>query len=361
MDVGDQEMKLVKNPFPRRHRGQEVDLLSELGGLGGLDVTHLATCLARDCRERGDSLVSRHSKLSRAAPFTAYTAALHSHGAPGSGSTSLWALDTSDFEISTTYMVDSQLNTVGCRSQGPEKPRVGQETDCEFIRGARSLRAAEPEIKIWKEKQTDWRPSLEWKFLDAKREATMLLSTEGQAGKQHWPGQDEESSKDARPPPSRIWASAQSLPAAARGTCPSLWPGVDAAGSGSEFPNKLPLARLGYSPAGAENTIRETCSSSLSLNQHQVNPTRSFTTARSRTNTPGDTPATARSAVTFPGAAPAGKPRATTWAPGLPGPAAPPCGPPNSGRFAQTPRKRSEGRERPANSGAAAVRPPRRT
>ena len=24
MDVGDQEMKLVKNPFPRRHRGQEV-------------------------------------------------------------------------------------------------------------------------------------------------------------------------------------------------------------------------------------------------------------------------------------------------------------------------------------------------
>lgn len=37
---------------------------------------------------------------------------------------------------------------------------------------------------------------MEWKVLDADREATMLLSTEGQAGKQHWPGQDEESSKE---------------------------------------------------------------------------------------------------------------------------------------------------------------------
>lgn len=38
-----------------------------------------------------------------------------------------------------------------------------------------------------------------------------------------------------------------------------------------------------------------------------------------------------------------------------------PCGPPNSGRFAQTPCQPSEGGERPANSGAAAIRSPRRT
>lgn len=37
------------------------------------------------------------------------------------------------------------------------------------------------------------------------------------------------------------------------------------------------------------------------------------------------------------------------------------CGPPNSGRFAQTPLQPSEGGERPANSGAAAVRSRRRT
>ena len=213
------------------------------------------------------------------------------------------------------------------------------------------------------DRERTWRlnSSTDWK--EGRKEARIKRSGGGRrtgigCGTRGWPLRV---LAQPAPPPSRIWASAQSLPAAARGTCPSLWPGADAAGSGGELPNKLPLARLGYSPAGAENTILETCSSFLSPNQPQVNPSRSFTTAHSRTNTAVDTPATARSTVTFPGAAPAGKPRATTWAPGLPGPAAPPCGPPNSGRFAQTPRKRSEGRERPANSGAAAVRSPRRT
>lgn len=37
---------------------------------------------------------------------------------------------------------------------------------------------------------------MEWKVLDAKWEATMLLRTKGQTGRQDWPGQDEESSKE---------------------------------------------------------------------------------------------------------------------------------------------------------------------
>lgn len=37
---------------------------------------------------------------------------------------------------------------------------------------------------------------MEWKVLDAQREATMLLRTDRQTGRQDWPGQDEESSKE---------------------------------------------------------------------------------------------------------------------------------------------------------------------
>lgn len=37
---------------------------------------------------------------------------------------------------------------------------------------------------------------MEWKVLDAEREATTLLRTDGQTGRQDWPGQDEESSKE---------------------------------------------------------------------------------------------------------------------------------------------------------------------
>lgn len=65
--------------------------------------------------------------------------------------------------------------------------------------------------------------------------------------------------RPARPPASGIWASAQSLPAAARGTCPSLWPG------GRSCPLRRGArsclsARLGFSPRGDENTIHKTCS-----------------------------------------------------------------------------------------------------
>lgn len=55
------------------------------------------------------------------------------------------ALDTSDSEISTTYMVDTQLNIVFCRDQGLKKPREGPETDCAFIGGAQGLWGTEPE------------------------------------------------------------------------------------------------------------------------------------------------------------------------------------------------------------------------
>ena len=85
-----------------------------------------------------------------------YIAALCPHGASGRCSESLWALATSDFEISTTYVVDTQLNTVGCKSQGPKKPSVGQETDREFIRGAQSLWGAEPEDRALGFRRTSW-------------------------------------------------------------------------------------------------------------------------------------------------------------------------------------------------------------
>lgn len=60
------------------------------------------------------------------------------------------------------------------------------------------------------------------------------------------------------PPPSRIWASAQSLPAAARGTCPR-------SGRKQTLPLRLGApsrlsARRSFSPRGGENTIHETCS-----------------------------------------------------------------------------------------------------
>lgn len=51
------------------------------------------------------------------------------------------------------------------------------------------------QTRVWEEKQTDGRPSLEWKLLDAGREATMPLSSEGQAGSQLLARQDDKAPK----------------------------------------------------------------------------------------------------------------------------------------------------------------------
>lgn len=76
----------------------------------------------------------------------------------------------------------------------------------------------------------------------------------------------------ARPPPSRIWASAQSLPAAARGTCPSLGPGADAASSGAEPQAASPPAPA-FHPEKARTPFMRPAAS-LPPNQPQVNPSR---------------------------------------------------------------------------------------
>ena len=73
----------------------------------------------------------------------------------------------------------------------------------------------------------------------------------------------------ARPPPSRIWASAQSLPAAARGTCPSLWPGADAARSGGELQAASSPAAA-FHPEEARTPFTRPAAS-LPPNQPQVN------------------------------------------------------------------------------------------
>lgn len=71
-------------------------------------------------------------------------------------------------------------------------------------------------------------------------------------------------------PGSGIWASAQSLPAAARGTCPWLWPGAEAAGSGGE-PQAASLPASAFHPEKARTPFIRPAAS-LPPNQPQVNP-----------------------------------------------------------------------------------------
>lgn len=102
--------------------------------------------------------------------LTIYRQLPYLQGAPWRCSESLWALGTSDFEISTASVVYTQLSTICYRSQSPKKQvRDGRQTVCACVRGAPCL---------WARELEDWAPGFHgtswWQF-----HSSTFLSVDG--------------------------------------------------------------------------------------------------------------------------------------------------------------------------------------